>query len=146
MELSSNGIDWLLLSGRLCVAMLFAVSAASKLRQEPAEIKVLTNLHVSAPAAAEMITGVCAAIGVVALVLGFYVRGASYYSPSSCGPFRLWSCRSGPVAILRRSVRRRETRSSRTSPSWAVASTLRPWDLGASRSVHSAAAPTGRRR
>ena len=77
MELSSNGIDWLLLSGRLCVAMLFAVSAASKLRQEPAEIKVLTNLHVSAPAAAEMITGVCAAIGIVALVLALYVRGAS---------------------------------------------------------------------
>jgi putative oxidoreductase len=73
----SNGNDWLLLSGRPCVALLFAVSAASKFRQEQAEIKALASLHVPAPGTAELIAGICESVGVVALTLGIYVRTAS---------------------------------------------------------------------
>jgi uncharacterized membrane protein YphA (DoxX/SURF4 family) len=59
MEMLSNGNDGLLLAGRLCVAILFVVSASSKFRREPAEIKVLTNLHIPAPGTAELIAGIC---------------------------------------------------------------------------------------
>jgi putative oxidoreductase len=77
MDLLSHENDWVLLAGRLCLAAVFAVSAWSKFRQEPAEIKLLISLHIPAPGSAELAAGVCEAIGVVCLVLGIYVRTAS---------------------------------------------------------------------
>jgi putative oxidoreductase len=77
MDLLSHGNDWVLLAGRLCLAAVFAVSAWSKFRQEPAEIKILASLHIPAPGLAELAVGVCEAVGVVCLALGIYVRTAS---------------------------------------------------------------------
>jgi putative oxidoreductase len=76
MEMSYAS-DWLMLFGRLSLALLFAVSAWSKFRREPVEIKLLTSLHVPAPVVAEVAAGVCELIGVAALVLGVYIRSAS---------------------------------------------------------------------
>jgi putative oxidoreductase len=78
MELLGNwSSDYLLIAGRCCLALVFAVSAASKFRQEPAEVKLLAHLHIPAPAATELIVGACESIGVVALVFGIYARVAS---------------------------------------------------------------------
>lgn len=78
MELLAGwGGDGLLLAGRRCLAVIFAVSAVSKFRQTPAEIKVLANLHIPAPAAVEVLVGICESIGAVALIFGIYARIAS---------------------------------------------------------------------
>lgn len=78
MELLAGwGGDGLLLAGRCCLAVIFAVSAVSKFRQTPAEIKVLANLHIPAPAAVEVLVGICESIGAVALIFGIYARIAS---------------------------------------------------------------------
>jgi uncharacterized membrane protein YphA (DoxX/SURF4 family) len=52
-------------------------SPCCKFRREPAEIKVLANLHIPAPASAEVLVGVCEVIGALALVLGIYAQIAS---------------------------------------------------------------------
>jgi hypothetical protein len=52
--LSGSGNDYVLLIGRCCLAVVFGISALSKFRREPAEIKVLANLHIPAPASAEV--------------------------------------------------------------------------------------------
>ena len=75
--LAGWGDDCLLLVGRCCLAAVFAVSASSKFRQVPAEVKMLANLHIPAPATVEVVVGVCEAIGTVALVFGIYPRLAS---------------------------------------------------------------------
>jgi putative oxidoreductase len=74
MELSSDWIDGLILAGRCCLAVVFAVSALSKFRRPPAEIKILSGLHIPAPAAVEVLVGVCETLGVLALALGIYTR------------------------------------------------------------------------
>lgn len=66
-----------MLAGRCGLAVVFAVSAWSKFRREPAEIKVLAHLHIPAPETAELLVGVCETTGVVALVLGIYARLAA---------------------------------------------------------------------
>ena len=48
--LSGSGNDYALLIGRCCLAVVFGINALSKFRREPAEIKVLANLHIPAPA------------------------------------------------------------------------------------------------
>jgi uncharacterized membrane protein YphA (DoxX/SURF4 family) len=48
--LSVPGNDYVLLIGRFCLAAVFAISALSKFRRDPTEIKVLANLHIPAPA------------------------------------------------------------------------------------------------
>jgi len=75
--LAGRGGDGLLLAGRCCLALVFAVSAVSKFRQTPAEIKVLANLHIPAPATVEVLVGICESIGAVALIFGVYARLAS---------------------------------------------------------------------
>ena len=75
--LSGSGNDYVLLIGRCCLAVVFGISALSKFRREPAEIKVLANLHIPAPASAEVLVGVCEVIGALALVLGIYAQIAS---------------------------------------------------------------------
>ena len=80
MELSPSWIDdGLLFLGRCCLAMVFAASASSKFRRSPAEVKILANMHIPAPAKVEVLVGVCEAIGVVALVLGIYAQLASVF-------------------------------------------------------------------
>jgi putative oxidoreductase len=69
--------DGLLFVGRCCPAAIFAVSASSKFRQVPAEVKLLANLHIPAPATVEVLVGVCEAVGTVALVFGIFTRLAS---------------------------------------------------------------------
>ena len=102
--LSEPGNDYALLIGRCCLAVVFGTSALSKFRRDPAEIKVLANLHIPAPASAEMLIGVCETIGVVALVFGIYARIAavllaifmlvvsfavlSFWSPADPAPVR----------------------------------------------------------
>jgi putative oxidoreductase len=75
--LSVPANDYVLLIGRCCLAAVFAVSALSKFRRDPAEVKVLANLHIPAPASVEMLVGVCEVIGALALVLGAYAQIAS---------------------------------------------------------------------
>jgi putative oxidoreductase len=75
--LSVPGNDYVLLIGRFCLAAVFAISALSKFRQDPTEIKVLANLHIPAPASAEVLVGVLEVIGALALVLGIYAKIAS---------------------------------------------------------------------
>ena len=76
-SLLASGNDYFLLIGRCCLAVVFGISAISKFRREPAEIKLLANLHVPAPASVEVLVGVCEVIGAVALVLGIYAQIAS---------------------------------------------------------------------
>lgn len=71
--LSESGNDCVLLMGRCCLAVVFGISALSKFHREPAEIKVLANLHIPAQASVEVLVGVCEIIGSLALVLGIYV-------------------------------------------------------------------------
>jgi putative oxidoreductase len=75
--LSVPGNDYVLLIGRFCLAAVFVISALSKFRRDPTEIKVLANLHIPAPASAEVLVGVCEVIGALALVLGVYAQIAS---------------------------------------------------------------------
>jgi putative oxidoreductase len=75
--LSVPGNDYVLLIGGFCLAAVFAISALSKFRRDPTEIKVLANLHIPAPASAEVLVGVCEVIGALALVLGVYAQIAS---------------------------------------------------------------------
>jgi putative oxidoreductase len=75
--LSVPGNDYVLLIGGFCLAAVFAISALSKFRRDPTEIKVLANLHIPAPASAEVLVGVCEVIGALALVLGIYAQIAS---------------------------------------------------------------------
>jgi putative oxidoreductase len=53
--------------------------ASSKFRQTPDEVKILSNLHVPAPATAELLVGVFETIGVIALVFGVYARLAAIF-------------------------------------------------------------------
>jgi putative oxidoreductase len=76
-SLLGSGNDYVLLIGRSCLAAVFGISALSKFRRDPAEIKVLANLHIPAPASAEVLVGVCEVIGALALVLGIYAQIAS---------------------------------------------------------------------
>lgn len=69
--------DYLLLLGRCFLALVFAVSASTKYRRSPDEIKILAGLHFPAPATAEVLVGICETIGVLSLVFGFYTRLAS---------------------------------------------------------------------
>ena len=74
---SGSANDYVLLIGRCCLAVVFGISAISKFRREPAEIKVLANLHIPAPASVEVLVGVCEVIGALALVLGVYAQIAA---------------------------------------------------------------------
>jgi uncharacterized membrane protein YphA (DoxX/SURF4 family) len=76
-SLLASGNDYVLLIGRSFLAAVFGISALSKFRRDPAEIKVLANLHIPAPASAEVLVGVCEVIGALALVLGIYAQIAS---------------------------------------------------------------------
>jgi uncharacterized membrane protein YphA (DoxX/SURF4 family) len=60
-SLLASGNDYVLFIGRSCLAAVFGISALSKFRN-PAEIKVLANLHIPAPASAEVLVGVCEVI------------------------------------------------------------------------------------
>ena len=64
-SLLASGNDYVLFIGRSCLAAVFGISALSKFRRDPAEIKVLANLHIPAPASAEVLVGVCEVIGAV---------------------------------------------------------------------------------
>jgi putative oxidoreductase len=75
--LSVPANDYVLIIGRFCLAVVFAISALSKFRRDPTEIKVLANLHIPAPASAEVLVGVCGVVGALALVLGIYAQIAS---------------------------------------------------------------------
>ena len=75
--LSVPANDYVLLIGRCCLAAVFAISALSKFRRDPTEVKVLANLHIPAPVSAEVLVGVCEVIGALALVLGAYAQIAS---------------------------------------------------------------------
>jgi len=72
-----SGGDGLLLLGRCGLSVVFAASAISKFRTNPAEVKVLANLHIPAPTTVKLVVGVCEVIGVIALVFGIYARLAS---------------------------------------------------------------------
>jgi putative oxidoreductase len=71
------GNDYALLVGRCLLAVVFAISAVSKLQRNPAELKVIASLHIPAPASVEVLVGICEVIGALALVLGVFVRIAS---------------------------------------------------------------------
>ena len=76
-SLTSAGIDWLLLAGRICLAVVFAASAYTKLEREPREVQVIANLHMPVPAMLLVLVGVFETAGALALVLGVYVQAAS---------------------------------------------------------------------
>jgi putative oxidoreductase len=76
-SLLGSGNDYVLLIGRSCLAAVFGISALSKFRRDPAEIKMLANLHIPAPASAAVLVGVFEVIGALALVLGIYAQIAS---------------------------------------------------------------------
>jgi len=75
--LTSAGIDWLLLAGRVCLAVVFAASAYTKLERQSNEVQVIANLHMPVPATLLLLVGVFETAGVLALVLGVYSRAAS---------------------------------------------------------------------
>lgn len=77
MNFLANYGDCLLLIGRCCLAVVFAASASSKFRRAPAEVQVVANLHIPAPAAVLVLVGIFEALGVIALVFGIYARIAA---------------------------------------------------------------------
>jgi putative oxidoreductase len=101
ISLTNAGVDWLLLAGRLCLAVVFAASAATKFERQPSEIQVVSNLHIPAPATLLVLIGAFETIGGLALVVGIYSRVSSallalFMITISFAVLGFWSLRDPP--------------------------------------------------
>jgi uncharacterized membrane protein YphA (DoxX/SURF4 family) len=95
VELATEwGDGGLLVAGRRCLSVVFTVNASSKFPQMHDEVKILSNLHLPAPAMAELRVGVFETIGVIVLAFGIYARLAAIFMVvASFAVLSFWSPR-----------------------------------------------------
>lgn len=68
---------YVLLAGRVLLALMFIGSAIDKFRLNPVELQQIASLHLPSPKTIERLTGVFEVIAALALVLGIYARVAA---------------------------------------------------------------------